>query len=79
MLLQGVNYVQFSLACVFLLNWLLWLWVDDDRLMYLFSWRTAVDVVTILPEFVLFGVATSTATPQTAETLPGLNFLRVLR
>lgn len=74
-----LGYVQFYLACVFTLNWSFWLWVAPDRVRYVLGSSTAIDAVTILPEFVLFGLATSTAVPATAETLPQLNFLRVLR
>lgn len=76
---QVLGYVQFCLACVFSLNWLFWLWVAPNRVHYVLGSSTAIDAVTILPEFVLFGLATSSAVPATVETLPQLNFLRMLR
>jgi hypothetical protein len=51
-----------------------WLWIAEDRLRYIFSGLTLVDVTTIVPSFVLYGLG-----PSVAETVPGLNFLRVLR
>lgn len=46
----------------------------EDRLRYVFSFLTAVDAVTIIPAFVLYGMGA-----VVNETVPGLNFLRVLR
>jgi hypothetical protein len=71
--------IQFVLACVFAANWVFWLWIAQDRWSYVFSGTTLVDLVTIAPEFVLFGLAESSAVPWTAETLPSFNVLRVLR
>jgi hypothetical protein len=77
--MQVFFYIQLGLACVFTINWVFWFWVAPDRLRYIFSSSTAIDLVTIVPEFVLFGLAKSTAVKATADTLPRLNFLRVLR
>lgn len=77
--LQVFLYIQLALACVFTINWVFWFWVAPDELRYIFSSSTAIDFVTIVPEFVLFGLAVSTSVEATADTLPRLNFLRVLR
>jgi hypothetical protein len=73
------TFIQFALACIFTVNWVFWLWEAKDRWSYVFSWTTLVDLVTIAPELVLFGLAESSAVPWTAETLPSFNVLRVVR
>lgn len=71
--------IQLSLACFFVVNWAFWLWVAQDRWRFVFSGTTLVDFITVVPEFVLFGLAKSVSVPVTAETLPNFNVLRVLR
>jgi hypothetical protein len=71
---QALYHTDLALACVFTLNWVFWFWIAEDRLRYIFSFLTLVDVVTITPSFVLYGLGATVA-----ETVPGLNFLRVLR
>lgn len=61
------------------MNWVFWLWVDQDRLSYVMSWGTLVDALTLLPEVVLFVLAEAESVAGTADTLPTLNLLRVLR
>lgn len=72
--MQVLYHVDLILACLFAANWAFWLWVAEDRLRYIFSFLTAVDAVTIIPAFVLYGMGAIVN-----ETVPGLNFLRVLR
>lgn len=71
---QALYHCDLALACIFSLNWAFWFWIAEDRLRYIFSFLTLVDVVTIVPSFVLYGMGATVA-----ETVPGLNFLRVLR
>lgn len=74
LVLQSLYSTDLALACVFALNWVFWLWVAEDRLRYIFSFLTLVDVITIIPAFVLYSLGAIVN-----ETVPGLNFLRVLR
>jgi hypothetical protein len=76
---QPLAYIQLALAGYFFFNWVFWLWLEQDRLDYVISWGTLVDVLTILPEVVLFAIAEADSVAATADTLPTLNFLRVLR
>lgn len=72
--MQLLNLIQLVLAGVFLLNWVFFFWIAQDRLPYVCSFFTFVDVITIAPAFVLFGLA-----KMGSDTVPRLNFLRVLR
>lgn len=76
---QVLAYIQLAMASYFFANWAFWLWVDQDRVSYVISWGTLVDALTILPEAVLFALAEAQSVAATADTLPTLNFLRVLR
>lgn len=72
--LQVLYDVDFSLAIFFALNWLFWFWLAEDRLRYVFSFLSLVDAVTIIPAFVLYSLE-----GEMARSIPGLNFLRILR
>lgn len=71
---QALYSADLALACFFSLNWLFWLWIAEDRLRYIFSLMTAIDFITIIPSFVLYGVAS-----DLIGGLPGINVVRVLR
>eukprot|EP00775_Hariotina_reticulata_P006540 gene6540-6766_t len=73
-LLRALYTVDMVLACCFSLNWLFWLWVEENRPAYLFSVWTLIDFVTIGPSFVLYAFEA-----ERGLVLPGLNLVRVLR
>jgi hypothetical protein len=54
LLLQVLYDVDFALALFFSANWLLWFWLAEDRLRYVFSLMSLIDAITIIPAFVLY-------------------------
>jgi glucan phosphoethanolaminetransferase (alkaline phosphatase superfamily) len=54
LLLQVLYDVNFALALFFSANWLLWFWLAEDRLRYVFSLMSLISAVTIIPAFVLW-------------------------
>jgi hypothetical protein len=71
---QALAQVDLVLAAFFALNWAFWFYVADDRVRYCFSFWSFVDLITIVPSFVLYALGATTN-----DTIQGLNFLRVLR
>jgi hypothetical protein len=66
-------HIDFALTVYFTLYWLLRFLLTDQRLRFIFSWGTAVDVITIIPVYIMYAAANA------GYEIPALLFLRILR
>jgi hypothetical protein len=61
--------MDFVVALIFIAEWLFRWWLSTSRFWYLFSWRTLVDIGTILPMIVLPNLNLSSSATATFRLL----------
>jgi voltage-gated potassium channel Kch len=74
---RGFLFADLGLAIFFALHWLLRLWISEERLPFMFTFGSLIDLLTTVPTFV--AVALTTIAPRADGTVPAFAFLRVFR
>jgi hypothetical protein len=72
-------FADLALAVFFALHWMLRLWISEERLPFVFSFGSLIDLLTTVPTFVSVILATAAFRSGSGDTVPAFAFLRVFR
>ncbi|WIA30873.1 hypothetical protein OEZ86_000928 [Tetradesmus obliquus] len=76
---QSLRQVDLVCSCLFVLEWLFWLWLAHDRWRYVFSSQSLLDLGTTIPLFVSFAMHRDVSTSAASVVESMVRILRVLR